>query len=79
MNTEQQASTAVLRSRTPGIVTVYRVRIGHFYAACSCGWSARRRMWKAMACQDAWSHSARGGCDVNVPLITPVGRNACRL
>ncbi|MBE1546604.1 hypothetical protein GGC64_000612 [Mycobacterium sp. OAS707] len=71
MYSEQETATAVLRSRAPRIVTVYRVRIGHSYAACSCGWSARPRVLKAAACQDAWLHAADSDCDVNVPLVIP--------
>jgi hypothetical protein len=62
------------RSRAIGCTTVYRLHVGRYVAACSCGWSARRRIVKAMACQDAWMHAARGGCDVSVPLVIP-GRN----
>jgi len=76
MYSEQEVATAVLRSRAPRIVTVYRVRVANSYAACSCGWSARRRILKALACQDAWMHAARGDCDVNVPLVIP-GRKSC--
>jgi len=63
--------------RDLGRAAVYRVHIGSNIAACSCGWSARRRTLKAMACQDAWTHSAGSGCDLNVPLVIPVRRNAC--
>jgi hypothetical protein len=73
MCTENEATTMVLRSSAMSrIVSVYRVRIGNAYAACSCGWSGRRRILRAMACQDAWMHSVDGGCDVNYPLVIPV-------
>jgi hypothetical protein len=72
MCTESEAATMVVRSTAaPWIVSVYRVGIGNSYAACSCGWSARPRILKAMAFQDAWMHSARGDCDVNYPLMIP--------
>jgi hypothetical protein len=60
-----------------GRAAVYRSHIGSSIAACSCGWSARRRILKAMACQDAWMHSARGGCDLNVPLVIPGRKDTC--
>jgi hypothetical protein len=70
MYCEDIAATVMVRADASSrIVSVYRVRIGNSYAACSCGWSARRRTLKALACQDAWMHSARGECDVNVPLV----------
>jgi hypothetical protein len=71
MKTEEEAAIMDVRSSAaPRVVSVYRVRIGNWYAACSCGWSGRRRTLKAMACQDAWMHAAHGGCEVNVPLVT---------
>ena len=66
------------RSDDLGCAAVYRSHIGNYVAACTCGWSARRRILKAMACQDAWMHSARGDCDVSVPLVIP-RRKPCRL
>jgi hypothetical protein len=71
MYSENEATTTVVRPGAPRIVNVYRVRVGNSYAACSCGWSAQRRMLKAMACHDAWMHAAHGDCDVNVPLVIP--------
>jgi len=71
MYSENEATTTVVRPSTARIVTVYRVRVGNSYAACSCGWSARRRILKAAACQDAWMHAAHSDCDVNVPLVIP--------
>ncbi|OBF37788.1 hypothetical protein A5724_11535 [Mycobacterium sp. ACS1612] len=54
-----------------GCTAVYRSHLGSNVAACSCGWSARRRIWKSIACLDAWTHSAHVGCDLNVPLVIP--------
>jgi hypothetical protein len=47
---------------------VYRLRIGSYVAACSCGWFSPRRLLKAAACQDAWAHAAQRGCRLRVPL-----------
>jgi hypothetical protein len=69
MYSEEEAATTVVRSSAPRIVSVYRVRVGNSRAACSCGWSGRRRILKAEACQDAWMHAAHSGCDVNFPLV----------
>ncbi|MDT5186938.1 MAG: hypothetical protein QOI29_5096, partial [Mycobacterium sp.] len=40
---------------------------GHSEAACSCGWTGRRRYLKAAAEQDAWMHSMHEKCAVSVP------------
>ncbi|MDT5237643.1 MAG: hypothetical protein QOD36_1427 [Mycobacterium sp.] len=48
---------------------VYRLRIGNYVAACSCGWFSPRRLLKAAACQDAWAHAAQSGCRLRVPLM----------
>ncbi|MEO3757460.1 hypothetical protein ABGB19_04095 [Mycobacterium sp. B14F4] len=76
MNLDDEAVAEQASDAEHRVVIVYRVRIGNSYAACSCGWSARRRMLKAAACQDAWTHSARGACHVNFPLIVPAGTAA---
>jgi hypothetical protein len=78
MYSENEAATAVLRFTAPRMVNVYRVRVGNSYAACSCGWSARRRILKAMACHDAWMHAAHDGCGLNVPLVIPDVAEAAR-
>jgi hypothetical protein len=66
---ENQAAATIARPSAPRIVSVNRVRVGNSYAVCSCGWSAPRRVLKALACQDAWMHAAHSGCDVNYPLV----------
>jgi hypothetical protein len=40
---------------------------GHSTAACSCGWTGRRRYLKAAAEQDAWVHSMHEKCEIAVP------------
>lgn len=52
-----------------GMVSVHHVAIGHSNAACSCGWSGRRRRLMAAAEQDAWVHSMREHCEVSFPLV----------
>ena len=42
-----------------GVVAVHNYGFGHSVAACSCGWTGRRRYLKAAAEQDAWMHSVR--------------------
>ncbi|CAM3831371.1 hypothetical protein H7J08_27955 [Mycobacterium frederiksbergense] len=54
-----------------GTVYVFNRGFGHSTATCSCGWAGQRRRLKAAAEQDAWSHCARGGCAVSVPLVNP--------
>ena len=41
-----------------GVAYVYNRGIGNSTAGCSCGWIGRRRLLKAAAEQDAWSHCA---------------------
>ena len=53
------------------IVAVRNYGFGHSEAACSCGWTGRRRYLKAAAEQDAWLHSMREKCDIAVPLVIP--------
>ncbi|HXO52094.1 MAG TPA: hypothetical protein VN888_13940 [Mycobacterium sp.] len=45
---------------------------GHSTAACSCGWTGRRRYLKAAAQQDAWVHAMHEKCAVSFPLVIPV-------
>lgn len=54
-----------------GVAYVYNRGIGNSTAGCSCGWIGRRRLLKAAAEQDAWSHCAYLGCGVSVPLVFP--------
>ncbi len=55
-----------------GVVAVHNYGLGHSTAACSCGWTGRRRYLKAAAGQDAWMHSLHEKCDIAVPLVIPV-------
>ena len=54
-----------------GVVAVYNYGFGHSTAACSCGWTGRRRYLKAAAEQDAWMHAMHEKCDIAVPLVIP--------
>lgn len=54
-----------------GVVAVRNYGFGHSAAACSCGWSGRRRYLKAAAEQDAWVHSMHEKCEIAVPLVIP--------
>jgi hypothetical protein len=54
-----------------GVVAVQNYGFGHSTAACSCGWTGRRRYLKAVAVQDAWMHSMHDKCVVSVPLVIP--------
>ena len=54
-----------------GVVAVHNYGFGHSTAACSCGWTGRRRYLKAAAEQDAWMHSMHEKCDIAVPLVIP--------
>jgi len=38
-------------------MAVHNYGFGHSTAACSCGWTGRRRYLKAAAERDAWVHS----------------------
>jgi hypothetical protein len=53
-------------------VAVHNYGLGHSAAACSCGWTGRRRYLKAAAEQDAWVHSMHEKCAISVPLVIPV-------
>jgi hypothetical protein len=55
-----------------GLVAVHNYGFGHLAAACSCGWTGRRRYLKAAAEQDAWVHSMHEKCEISVPLVIPV-------
>ena len=55
-----------------GLVAVHNYGFGHSVAACSCGWTARRRYLKAAAKQDAWEHSMHEKCDISIPLVIRV-------
>jgi hypothetical protein len=55
-----------------GMVAVRNYGFGHSTAACSCGWTGRRRYLKAAAQQDAWVHSLHVKCEIAVPLVIPV-------
>lgn len=54
-----------------GVVFVHNFGFGHSAAACSCGWTGRRRYLKAAAEQDAWVHSMHEKCAIAVPLVIP--------
>jgi hypothetical protein len=55
-----------------GVVAVCNYGLGHSTATCSCGWTGKRRYWKAAAEQDAWLHSIHENCAVAVPLVIPL-------
>jgi hypothetical protein len=55
-----------------GVVAVHNYGFGRSTAACSCGWSGRRRYLKAAAEQDAWVHSMHEKCEIAVPLVIPI-------
>jgi hypothetical protein len=55
-----------------GVVAVRHYGFGHSTAACSCGWTGRRRYLKASAEQDAWVHSMHEKCAISFPLVIPV-------
>jgi hypothetical protein len=55
-----------------GVVAVHNYGFGHSTAACSCGWTGRRRYQKAAAEQDAWLHSMHEKCEIAVPFVIPV-------
>jgi len=55
-----------------GVVAVQNYGFLHSTAACSCGWTGRRRHRKGVAEQDAWVHSMHEKCAVSVPLVIPV-------
>jgi hypothetical protein len=52
-----------------GVVSVHNLGFAHSIAACSCGWTGRRRHLKAAAEQDAWVHSMHEKCTVSTPLV----------
>jgi hypothetical protein len=54
-----------------GVVAVHNYGFGHSTAACSCGWTGRRRYLKVAAEQDAWVHSMHDKCEIAVPLVIP--------
>ena len=55
-----------------GVVAVRNYGFGHSIAACSCGWTGRRRYLLAAAEQDAWVHSMHEKCAIAFPLVIPV-------
>jgi hypothetical protein len=55
-----------------GLAAVHNYGFGHSMAACSCGWTARRRYLKAAAKQDVWVHSMHEKCDISIPLVIRV-------
>jgi len=50
-----------------GVMAVHNYGFGHSTAACSCGWTGRRRYLKAAAERDAWVHS----CTKSAPSRSP--------
>jgi hypothetical protein len=52
-----------------GVVSVHNLGFGDSTAACSCGWTGRRRRLKAAATQDAWAHCLLERCSVSSPLV----------
>jgi hypothetical protein len=63
------ATDAVASAHGLGVVSVHALGFGNTTAWCSCGWAGRRRLLKAMALQDAWTHSMQERCDVSHPLV----------
>jgi hypothetical protein len=59
------------RSIVHGVVAVHKHGFADCTAACTCGWTGRRRYLKAAAQQDAWMHSIDNKCVVSVPLVMP--------
>lgn len=51
------------------VVSVHRLGLFDTTARCSCGWSGRRRLIKAAAEQDAWTHAMEDSCEVSTPLV----------
>jgi hypothetical protein len=52
-----------------GVASVHNLGFAHSTAACSCGWTGRRRYLKAAAEQDAWVHCMHDRCAVSSPLV----------
>lgn len=52
-----------------GVIVVYHYGPAHSRAVCSCGWAGRRRVLRAFANHDAWSHFAAGSCRLASPLV----------
>jgi hypothetical protein len=61
-----------VRRDRPKMIAVYNYGFGRSIALCSCGWSGPRRYLKALAAQDAWTHSAHEKCALSVPLVIQV-------
>ena len=61
------SATALLADH--GVVSVHRLGPFDTTARCSCGWSGRRRLIKAAAEQDAWTHAMQDRCEVSSPLV----------
>ena len=66
-----QLEELLAESTGQGVAYVYNRGLGDSTAGCSCGWTGKRRRLKAAAEQDAWTHCARQGCGVSVPLVVP--------
>jgi hypothetical protein len=69
---DPEAEGGQLRRVRPKMIAVYNYGFGRSKALCSCGWAGPRRYLKAVAAQDAWTHSALEKCALSVPLVVPV-------
>lgn len=58
-----------LDAGTHDVVYVHSLGLAHATAACTCGWSGRRRILRAAAEQDAWLHAMAERCQVASPLV----------
>lgn len=58
-----------LETKTLDVVCVHSLGLAHATAACTCGWSGRRRILRAAAEQDAWLHAMAERCQVASPLV----------
>jgi hypothetical protein len=61
--------TAAQVTMRHGVVAVYRYGTANSRAMCSCGWAGPRRLVRAGAYHDAWTHFARTGCQLASPLV----------
>jgi hypothetical protein len=69
---DAEAEGGPLYRDRPKMIAVYDYGLGRSKALCSCGWAGPRRYLKALAAQDAWTHSAHEKCALSVPLVVPV-------